>query len=43
MEFGVLKVVSVISRSLCSQEGHLRVLNVSSFTVFTHPAKNGIV
>ena len=34
MELGVLKVASVISKSLHSQESHLRVLNVRSFT---HP------
>ena len=34
MEFGVLKVASVISRSLHSQESHLRVHNVRRFT---HP------
>jgi len=43
MEFGVLKVVSVISRSLHSRESHLKVLNITSFTVSINPAKNGIV
>ena len=37
MGFGVLKIASVISRSLHSQESHIRALNVQSFT---HPVKN---
>ena len=40
MEFGVLKVVSVISKSQHSQESYLRVLNVGSFT---RPAKDGTI
>ena len=39
MEFGVLKVASVMSKSLHSQESHLRVLNVPSFT---HPVLHSI-
>ena len=32
MEFGELKIASMISRSLHTQESHLRVLNVHSST-----------